>query len=453
MTKVKYDESSMQHHEGLEGIRVRPTMYIGLIGSAGVMHLFREGIDNSFDEAKAGYCDNIFVYIDQKKKQFMIQDNGRGIPIGTLRDTLSKIHMGGKFDGGAYRYSSGLNGVGTKAINALSLDFTAKVKRDGKEVSVKFKQGKLVEDTKEIGKVKKDDTGTTIIWTPDPSVLENFEVNPEPYMEFCENSSFLIPNVKIEFNFKKEDGKMIKKTYLSKDGLMGYVNSIVKTPLIKPFKLEMEKVYEKEININFDDSKSDNKTIKVKIGTEMDVYLTYVKKTGENIISFANGIQTKEGGTHETGCKMGLTKVINKYINDNKLKNKREEKLEITGEDCRDGLVLVINSRISDPKYDSQTKEKITNTELMSLGNSIMTEKLTEFFNKNPKEAKAICLKAIAAAKGRLAAENAKTAVVKKNESIFSALSSISKFEDCESTDPTKKVLFIVEGKRLNCSH
>lgn len=421
---TEYNEDSIKTLSYTEGIRRRPTMYIGHTGVKGVYHLVAEGVDNIVDEFSAGHGDLAYVSYDIKTKEFTLRDGGRGIPVGKLEDIMCKTHTGGKLETNTnYKFSRGMNGVGLKCINALSEYCEVYVERDGKEYHQSFAKGKVVSELETIGKSKY--TGTTIVFKPDISVMKDIDIDPKELMIMLEASSYLNKGLTFEVEILDGDKTVKHEKYCSKNGIQDFIKKISKSPVFKDvyFESKSEKM-EVEVVLNFE-AKSDE----------------------ENIVSFVNGAKTSEHGTHVTGLRLGLTKVILDYIDKNKLIGKKDGNIKVTGEDIREGLVAIVNAKYEEPEFEGQTKNKLSSSDMQGFVQKATSEYLITYFNKNSKIAKSICEKAIVNAKGRMAAKRSKERVKKENSSIFSSLSSIAKYSRCEETDPTKKEIYICEGK------
>ena len=433
MKKKEYNAESIKHYDGLEGPRKRPTMYIGKIGTTGIFHLFREGVDNSIDEYSEGYCNEILIDIDEKKNTILIKDNGRGIPIEKIEILCTKLHSGGKFDSDSYKYSSGLNGVGLKCINALSDMFKVTVERDGVKVQTEYSKGKCKQPVTEIGKSKK--TGTTIYFHPDKTVLKEIDIDITNYLEYCELLSYLNPGLKIRFHAIKRTGEELNKIFNSKEGLFDLLNKMSKDLITTPqlFTLSKSDIIDK--------TKDENP----KEDYSITVAFAYSNSDEENVMTFCNNVKTTEGGTHYTGLKMGLSTLLPSYIRNNNLITKKDENLELTGDDTREGLVAVVVAKHTDPLFDSQAKDKLTNNDLQGLSRRLVTDKVKEYLDSNKKDAKIIANKVILAAKSRTAAKKVKEVSKKANSALN--LKAISKFVDCANNYPDYKELFIVEGK------
>jgi DNA gyrase subunit B len=417
-----YNAESIKSYEGTEAIRKLPGMYIGDIGTNGIMHLTREAFDNSLDEFTSGFCTTIDLDINEKQNKILIRDNGRGIPVEKIEELCTKLHSSGKYDDSNYSYSIGLHGIGMKAICALSDEMTVIVYRDGKRYKQDFSKGKVTSELKVIGET--NETGTCIYFHPDKEVMEDIDISYKDYYDFCEKISFLNKGLEINFHATKRDGKEISKTFCSKEGLKDYITYLEPKTIVKPICIET--------------SSSD--------GLLTEIALSY--KAGsdtETIVSFCNGVQTVDGGTHETGMKQGLTLSILKYIKDKNILTKKDEKLDIQGEDTRTGIITVVTVKHPKPRFEGQTKTKLANTDATSITKKVMMDDFYAYLEENPDIAKKICTQVIQNAKGRIAAKRAKQAVIKKNEG-FMSLSKLSKFTDCASKDPSKCELFVTEG-------
>lgn len=425
-----YDASTVQTLEGLEAVRALPGMYIGNTGLAGVFHLFREVFDNSKDEFTEGHCTEILVDINEQTNQITVSDNGRGMPIEKIHDLVSKLHTSGKFktkdeDGNKksnnYKYSIGMHGVGIKAVNALSDKMVVIVSRDGLKHRIEYSKGKLVEDIKVIGKTK--DTGTYISFHPDKEVLLDIDIDHKVYYDYCEQTSFLSRGLRIKYHATKRENKSeVVKEFYNKNGLIDYIKHIEKHLISKPVEFELE---------------ADDKVV--------ELALAYRKSDEESMLSFCNGLQTVDGGTHETGFRQGLTNVLLKYIKDNKILPKKDESLEIIGDDTREGLVAILVTKHPEPQFFGQTKDKLTSVDIKGICTKIVSDNFSKYLKDNPDEARKIALKVIQNAKGRIAAKRAKANVSKKSEG-YLGLSTLSKFTNCSSSNPEECELFIVEG-------
>ncbi|NLG53075.1 MAG: DNA topoisomerase (ATP-hydrolyzing) subunit B [Clostridiales bacterium] len=418
-----YDESQIQVLEGLEAVRKRPGMYIGTTSVRGLHHLVYEIVDNAIDEALAGYCSYIKVQI-KPGDIITVSDDGRGIPVGmhstgisALEVVFTKLHAGGKFGGEGYKVSGGLHGVGASVVNALSEWLEVEV-CDGSQVHfMRFERGDVIEPIKVIGKT--DKTGSKITFKPDPEIFEETEFDFELLKNRLREQAFLNAGIKIYLEDLR--GEHIECTLHYEGGIRSFVEHINKnkTPI------HPEVIY-------LTGCKDDNSA---------EIAMQYNDGYNENILSFANNIHTTEGGMHETGFKTALTRVVNDYGKKYGIL-KQDEK--ITGEDSREGLVCVISIKIIDAQFEGQTKTKLGNSEIRTLVDNIVSEKLTDFFEENPAVARSIVEKSINAARAREAARKAREATRRK-----SALESASlpgKLADCQEKDPRLTEIYIVEG-------
>lgn len=418
-----YDSDKIQVLEGLESVRKNPGMYIGSTDIRGLHHLVYEVVDNSIDEALAGYCTTVQVTI-QKNGAVSVADNGRGIPIDIhekykipgVEVILTMLYSGGKFDGQAYKVSGGLHGVGVSCVNALSKWLEAKVRRNGKEYQQRYERGKTATDLKVIGKAK--DTGTTITFLPDKDIFETTEFDYDTIVTRLREMAFLNAGLQIEVTDERTDKH---ETFRYDGGVSEFVIHINKnkTPLHpKPIYLQGEK-----------------DTVQVEIA------LQYTDGYTENIFTFANNINTIEGGTHLIGFKGALTRVLNDYGRKNKL---FDESFGLSGEDSREGITAIISVKIRKPQFEGQTKSKLGNSEVKGIVESVAYEKLSEFFEENPPVAHVIIDKAVLSSKAREAARKARELTRRKGLLESSALP--GKLADCSSKDPSQSEIYLVEG-------
>lgn len=424
MTDNNYTSKNIKVMKGLEGVRARPAMYIGSTGIQGLHHLVYEVVDNSIDEALAGFCDYIKVTITTEG-EVEVEDNGRGIPVEmhqemklpALQVVMTMLHAGGKFDQESYKVSGGLHGVGVSVVVALSEYLEVKVHKDGKIYYQRYERGKAVTDVIEIGET--DRTGTIIKFKPDSTIFETTEFSFDYLTARLRELAFLNKGVRIilrddrtgrEHDFKYDGGIVSFVEYLNQN----------KKPLSpKPLYIEAKR----------DD-------------LEFELALQYNEGYQENIFSFANNINTLEGGTHLSGFKSGLTRAVNTYIkNADLLKN---EKVSPSGDDIREGLTAVISVKLKNPQFEGQTKTKLQNSDLEGIVNSVVYEKLLTYFEEHPAEAKAITMKSIMAARAREAARKARE--LTRRKSVLESSSLPGKLADCTITDPSKTELFLVEG-------
>jgi DNA gyrase subunit B len=419
-----YSAANIQVLEGLEAVRKRPGMYIGSTGSKGLHHLVFEIVDNSIDEAVGGFCDLITVAIHQDNS-VVVSDNGRGIPVdehpvkkkSALEVIMTTLHSGGKFGGSGYAISGGLHGVGLSVVSALSSQMTVKVKRDGHIYQQDYVRGKPVTEVTPTGAT--EENGTCISFSPDPVIFEELVFTREIIMERLRELSFLNPGLKIIFEDFRDEG--IRKEFVSQ-GLTDFVTYINKN-----------KELINEIPINFQAQK-DN--------TIVNVAIQYNANYNENIYSFANNIRTQEGGTHETGLKNALTRVIGDYCKKNGFLKENESNL--LGEDIREGIVAVISVLVKEPQFEGQTKTKLGNTYVQGVVNSVVYEQLGDYLNENPAIAKKIAEKSISAKRAREAARKARE--LTRRKSALESTTLPGKLADCSNSDPAMSELFIVEG-------
>ncbi len=421
-----YTASNIKVLEGLEGVRKRPSMYIGSTSSTGLHHLVNEVVDNSIDEALAGYCKEIEVTIN-KDGSVTVSDDGRGIPVdlhpklgvSALEVVMTRLHAGGKFDTHTYKVSGGLHGVGVSVVNALSEWLEVEVSREGKIYRQRFERGKPATSLEVIGESAK--SGTKITFKPDPAIFETLEFKFDILAYRLRELAFLNPGVRITLRDLREDPPK-EETFHYEGGIIEFVKHLNanKTALFS------EPIYIKD----------DVNNVMVEVAIQYnDSYL-------ENILSFVNNIETKEGGTHLSGFKAALTKVLNDFAK--RLNLLKEKDGPLTGEDVREGLTAVLSIKIPDPQFEGQTKTKLGNSEVKGIVESIVTSELSLFLEKNQKIAKIIILKAIDASKSRIAAKKARE--LTRRKSVLSSMSLPGKLADCTERDPEKSELFLVEG-------
>lgn len=421
-----YDGNSIAVLEGLEPVRKRPGMYIGSVGTKGLNHLIYEIVDNSVDEHLAGYCSEITVTLE-KDGSATIKDNGRGIPVDLNEQTgrpavevvFTTLHAGGKFGDSNYKISGGLHGVGSSVVNALSLWLEVNVKRDGKVYNQRYEQGKICYDLKEVGKCRKNDTGTTVSFFPDGEIFEKTYFKADAIKSRLHETAYLNPNLTIIFENKRV-GEEETVTFSEPDG-------------IKTFIADMTKDKEKVTDIIY--FKDDIE------GIELEIAFQYINEFTENISGFCNNIYTQEGGTHITGFKSVLTQTINQYARE--LGVLKEKDSNFTGADVRNGLVAVVACKHPDPRFEGQTKTKLDNPDAEKATKSIAGEQLVLFFDKNIETLKNVISCAEKSAKIRKSEEKAKTNMLSKSR--FS-IDSNGKLANCESRKPEKCEIFIVEG-------
>ena len=425
-----YSASNITVLKGLEAVRKRPGMYIGSTGPDGLHHLVYEVVDNCIDEAMAGFCDTIYVVLE-KDDIVRVEDNGRGIPvdihpgegISALELVLTRLHAGGKFDKGSYKVSGGLHGVGVSCVNALSTWLEAIVEKDGKKHFMEFRVGESVAPVKEVGTSTR--RGTTIRWKADPTIFtETTTYNFEVLCSRLRELAFLNSGIKIYFRDERlTNPKEI--LFQFEGGIRQFVTYLNEGRKIIP----EEPVY---ISGERDD-------------VQTEVSLQYNDGYNENILTFVNDINTKEGGTHLEGFKTALTVVMNEFLKNNaKLLKKMEKEEKLTGEDVRAGLTAVISVKVPEPQFEGQTKTKLGNTEVRGIVQSMVNEQLTLFFEQNPRVIEQILEKAVAEAAARIAARKAKEATRRKTG--MDSFGLPGKLADCSSKNPEECEVYIVEG-------
>ncbi|UUX33068.1 DNA topoisomerase (ATP-hydrolyzing) subunit B [Fundicoccus culcitae] len=431
MTKKEYNNNynadQIQVLEGLEAVRKRPGMYIGSTSSLGLHHLVWEIVDNAIDEALAGYCDHIEVFIEANNSITVI-DNGRGIPVDIQAKTgrpavetvFTVLHAGGKFGGGGYKVSGGLHGVGASVVNALSSELTVQVARDGHIYEQQFERGKVMKDLEIIGTT--DNTGSKVNFLPDPTIFtETVDFEYNILMRRIQELAFLNKGLRITLEDRRQDREKSESFY-SEGGLNEYV-----------LFLNQEKTNLFDTPIHMEDEID---------GIQLEIAFQYTDSYHTNVLSYANNINTHEGGTHEFGFKSALTRVINDYARKMNLIKENEENL--SGEDVREGLTIVISVKHPNPQFEGQTKTKLGNSEVRGITDRIFSTHLEAFLMENPKTARIIVDKGILASKARLAAKRAREMTRKKSGLEIANLP--GKLADCSSKDPEQCELFIVEG-------
>jgi DNA gyrase subunit B len=422
--KSNYDTDSIQVLEGLKAVKQNPAMYIGSTDERGLHHLVYEVVDNSIDEALAGYCTKIQVTLNNDGSVIVI-DDGRGIPVTTHKKykksgvelIMTTLHAGGKFDSQAYKVSGGLHGVGVSVVNALSKCLEVKVRRNGIEYYQKYDHGAPETPLKEIGKAEKN--GTTITFLPDQDIFETTDINYETIETRLKELAYL--NAGLEIEISDERSKK-SNSFRYDGGIREFVLHINRNKT----SLHLDPIYLKA-------EKED---------VEVEIAIQYTDGYTENIHTFANNINTHEGGTHLSGFKGALTRVLNDYGRKNKLFI--GENFSLSGEDCREGITTVISCKVRKPQFEGQTKTKLGNSEVRGIVESLTNEKLSEFFEETPIVAKTVIDKAVTASRAREAARKARELTRRKGLLESSALP--GKLADCSSTDPTKTELYIVEG-------
>ena len=425
-----YSAENIQVLEGLEAVRKRPAMYIGDISSKGLHHLVYEVVDNSIDEALAGYCDHIEVTINEDNS-ITVQDNGRGIPVdyhekekkSALEVVMTVLHAGGKFDKGSYKVSGGLHGVGVSCVNALSTHMTTQVFRNGKIYQQEYSCGHPLYSVKEVGTT--DITGTRQQFWPEGTIFTETVYNYDILATRMRELAYLNAGIKIsltDLRVKDEEGNAKKEIFYSEEGLKEFVRYVDSS---------REHFMNDVIYINTE-----------KQGTPVEVAIMYNTSYNENVHSYVNNINTIEGGTHLAGFRRALTRTLKKYAEDNKMLEKA--KVEIAGDDFREGLTAVISIKVAEPQFEGQTKTKLGNNEVMGAVDQAVGEALTYYLEEHPKEAKLIVDKVILAAQARIAARKARESVQRKSP--MSGGGMPGKLADCSSKDPEECELFLVEG-------
>ena len=422
----EYGADQIQILEGLEAVRKRPGMYIGSTSSKGLHHLVYEIVDNSIDEALAGYCDTIEVFIN-KDNSITVRDNGRGIPVGinkkkgipAVEVVFTILHAGGKFGGGGYKVSGGLHGVGASVVNALSTWLEVEISRDGKIYRQRYERGKVMYPLTIVGDT--DRRGTEVRFLPDPQIFEETEFDFAVLKQRLREMAFLTRNLKIVLTDLR-DGQENSLVFHYEGGIKEYVEYLNK---------QKEALYPEVIYCE---------------GKKGDVYVEVAMQHNdsynEGVYSFVNNITTPEGGTHLAGFRSALTKTFNDYARSNKLLKDNEQNL--SGEDIREGLVAIISIKIPEPQFEGQTKQKLGNSEARGAVDSVVSEQLTYFLEQNPNVAKVICEKAILAQRAREAARKARD--LTRRKSALDGMSLPGKLADCSDKDPANCEIYIVEG-------
>ena len=419
----QYGASQIQVLEGLEAVRKRPSMYIGSISSRGLHHLVSEVVDNSIDEALAGFCDTIKVTINSDNS-ITVVDNGRGIPVDmhktgkpAVEVVMTVLHAGGKFGDGGYKVSGGLHGVGVSCVNALSEKMEVEVRRNGKRYGIEFIRGKTSKPLYEIGDA--DSTGTTVHFLPDRTVFTETVYDYDILRLRLRELAFLNKGVTISLQDER-DGR--GETFHFKGGIIEFVKYVD----ANKDKINTEPIYVegvKDTNI-------------------VEVAMEYTDSYTENIFSYVNNINTEEGGTHLSGFKQALTRSINDYARKNNLLKENDENLN--GDDCREGITAVISIKVQEPQFEGQTKTKLGNSEIRGIVDNLVTEQLEEFFEEHPSEARKIIEKAVMASRARAAARKARD--LTRRKSILESSSLPGKLADCQSKDNTMTEIYLVEG-------
>ena len=424
-----YDASDIQVLEGLEAVRKRPGMYIGTTDVKGLHHLVWEIVDNSIDEALAGYCKNIEVIVN-KDNSITVKDDGRGIPVdihpktglSTVETVYTVLHAGGKFGGGGYKVSGGLHGVGASVVNALSSWVEVKVFKNGKIYFIRFeKGGHTVEKLHEIGDCEPNRTGTTVTFKPDPEIFDTTIYDYETLKVRIRELAFLNRGLRITLRDDRDEEDTTGDTFLYEGGISEYVKFINqnKTP-----------IHNDIIHLEGQDS-----------GVFFEVALQYNDGYSDNIYSFVNNINTHDGGTHEEGVRRALTRVINNYARKANLLKEKDESL--TGDDVKEGLTMIISCKHPNPQFEGQTKGRLGNSEVRKLADNVFSEGFEKFLLENPADAKIIVEKAMLACRARNAAKKARE-ITRKTD--LAVTNFFGKLCDCKSKDPNECEIFIVEG-------
>ena len=432
-TEETYSASNIQVLEGLEAVRKRPAMYIGDVSKRGLHHLVSEVVDNSIDEALAGYCNNIEVKI-LEDNSISVLDNGRGIPTdmhekehrSALEVVMTVLHAGGKFNKDSYKVSGGLHGVGVSCVNALSKHLTAEVFRDGKHYMQEYELGKPLYPVKVVGET--DYRGTKVTFTPDDSIFYETVYDYNILADRLKELAYLNKGISLsitDLRHTDENGEHPSNRFYSENGLRDYITYLDegKTKITsKPIYIEGEKQ-----------------------GVPVEVAMQYNNSFNEVIHSYVNNINTIEGGTHLAGFRRALTRTLKKYADDNKMLDKlAKDKIEISGDDFREGITAIISVKVAEPQFEGQTKTKLGNNEVAGIVDQMVGEMLTNYLEENPKDAKEIVDKVVLAAQARHAARKAREMVQRKTA--FSGSGLPGKLSDCSSKDPSKCELFLVEG-------
>ena len=429
-----YSANNITVLEGLEAVRVRPAMYIGDVNFRGLHHLVYEVVDNSIDEALAGYCNKIQVIIHEDNS-ISVEDNGRGIPVdmhekehrSALEVVMTVLHAGGKFDKGSYKVSGGLHGVGVSCVNALADHMTAEVYRDGKVYRQEYSKGKPLYAVKVVGETEK--RGTRINFHPDPEIFTTTEYDYGTLVNRLRELAYLNKGIELSiFDERKlDDGTNQSDVFYSQNGLrdfLSYLDQNRESLMPEPIYIEGEKQ-----------------------GIPIEIAMQYNKSFSENLHSYVNNINTHEGGTHLAGFRSGLTRTLKSYAENNNLllaKPKSKEKIEISADDFREGLTAVISVKVAEPQFEGQTKTKLGNNEVRGAVDKAVSEMLENYLEEHPNEAKIIVEKVVLAAKARIAARQARESV--QRSTVFSSAGLPGKLADCQDNDPSVSEIYFVEG-------
>ncbi len=432
-TTEKYDASQIQVLKGLEAVRMRPAMYIGSTDVKGLHHIVYEVIDNSIDEAIAGFCNEVDINI-HKDGSISVEDNGRGIPIdkhpdtgkSTLETVMTNLHAGGKFQKGAYKTSAGLHGVGVKTTNALSEWMETEVYKEGKTYKQKYEKGKAVSEVKMVGKTDKQH-GTRHTFKPDPEIFSTTVFDLNTLLKRCRQQAYLMGGVLFRISDERPEKEIIHNLYFE-GGLKSYVKSLT--------------LDENSISSVFYTKRTEGEVV-------VEAALQYTEAIKDNVLAFTNNIQNTEGGTHVVGLKIAITKALNNYMtklgNDKSSKSAKNSKtVQLTGEDVREGLTAIVSVKVSNPQFEGQTKMKLNNPEVQGIVQKVVREALEQHLNENPKDGKNIIEKAILSFRARSAAKAAREAIIRKGALEGAALP--GKLSDCSSKNPEESEIYIVEG-------
>jgi len=422
----RYEAADIQVLEGLEAVRRRPGMYIGSTDQRGLHHLVYEIVDNSVDEALAGVCTRIEVII-HKDNKVTVKDNGRGIPVdihpktgkSALETVMTVLHAGGKFGGGGYKVASGLHGVGASAVNALSSWMRVEVRRQGKVWRQEYRSGVPMGPVQAVADLTDGETGTITTFLPDRSIFKEIDYNFDTLLQRFRETAYLTRGLTI---YARDERSGREHTFYFEGGIASFVRHLNKnrTPLFpKPIMLD------KQVN-----------------GTSIEIALQYNDSYAESVYSFANNVNTVDGGTHLTGFRSGLTRTLNDYARKNNLL--KEDDANLTGDDVREGLTAVVSVKLTEPQFESQTKAKLGNAEVKTQVEQVVSEGLMQWLEQNPSEAKRIIEKCLTTARAREAARKARELVIRKGP--MEGMTLPGKLADCSEKDPTKCELYIVEG-------
>lgn len=422
----QYGAEQIQVLEGLEAVRKRPGMYIGSTGPRGLHHLVYEIVDNSIDEALAGFCDEIKVTI-HADNSITVEDNGRGMPVGNhpkmgipaVEVIHTVLHAGGKFGGGGYKVSGGLHGVGASVVNALSTRMEVEIKRNGRIYKQEYAKGKTVTPLKEVGNARK--TGSKSTFWPDPEIFDETEYDYETLERRLREMAFLNKGIKITLKDERE-GKKQEETFHYEGGLKEFV---------KHLNTNKEPLHQDIIYFEVMDKER-----------EVEVAMQYTDRYSEMLLSYANNINTTEGGFHMVGFKTALTRIINDYARKNKLLKENDDAL--SGEDVREGLTAIVSVKLTEPQFEGQTKTKLGNSEMRGFVETATAENVTAFLEENPTQAKIIIDKCLRAARAREAARKARE--LTRRKSVLDGISMPGKLADCSEKDPALSEIFLVEG-------